>query len=158
MKEIIELLTNQNKTISTMESCTGGGVANAITNIEGASQVLKFSAVTYSNEYKIKMGVDKNVIDKYTVYSMETAKEMSKNISDFTLSNYGVGITGQINKVDPNNITNENDKIYISIYDRDNNKYYNEVLKAFNGTRKENKKEIINVIVKKLLEILKSDN
>ena len=55
LREIIKILTEKNKTISTMESCTGGGVANAITNIEGASEVLKFSAVTYSNEYKIKM-------------------------------------------------------------------------------------------------------
>ena len=66
-----------------MESCTGGGVANAITNCEGASEILKFSAVTYSNEYKIKMGVSSEVIDKYTVYSMETADEMSKNITKF---------------------------------------------------------------------------
>lgn len=41
-----------------MESCTGGALVNAITNIPGASEVLKFSAVTYSNEYKIKLGVD----------------------------------------------------------------------------------------------------
>lgn len=100
MKEIIEKLTNLNKTISTMESCTGGGIANAITNIEGASEVFKFSAVTYSNEYKIKMGVDKNIIDEYSVYSMETANEMSKNISKFTNSNYGIGITGKLNRVD----------------------------------------------------------
>ena len=93
MKEIIEKLTKLGKTISTMESCTGGGIANAITNIEGASEVLKFSAVTYSNEFKIKMGVSSKVIDKYSVYSMEVAKEMSKNISIFTSSNYGVGIT-----------------------------------------------------------------
>ena len=64
LREIIKILTEKNKTISTMESCTGGGVANAITNIEGASEVLKFSAVTYSNEYKIKMGIDANIIDK----------------------------------------------------------------------------------------------
>ncbi len=69
-KEIIEILTERNETIATMESCTGGGVANAITNIEGSSNVLKFSAVTYSNEYKIKMGVDSKVIDEYSVYSM----------------------------------------------------------------------------------------
>ena len=47
MKKIIEKLTNLNKTISTMESCTGGGLANAITNIEGSSEVFKFSEVTY---------------------------------------------------------------------------------------------------------------
>ena len=72
-KKIIHLLQKQQKTIATMESCTGGGVVNAITNMEGASEVLHFSAVTYSNEYKIKMGVSKEIIDQYTVYSMETA-------------------------------------------------------------------------------------
>ena len=77
-KEIVEILNNNNKTVSTMESCTGGMVANTITNVEGASLVFRFGAVTYSNEYKIKMGVDKSVIDNYSVYSMETAKEMSK--------------------------------------------------------------------------------
>ena len=103
MKEIVKRLIKLNKTISTMESCTGGFLANEITNIEGSSEVFKYSAVTYSNEYKIKMGVNKKVIDKYTVYSKETANEMSKNISDFTSSNYGVGITGQINRIDKRN-------------------------------------------------------
>ena len=105
MKKIVKKLTEKNKTISTMESCTGGGVANAITSIEGASEVIKFSAVTYSNEYKIKMGVSSKVIDKYSVYSMETAMEMSKNISIFSNSNYGVGITGKLNRVDINNLS-----------------------------------------------------
>ena len=83
-KIIVEKLYKVSKTVSTMESCTGGGVANAITNVEGASEVLKYSAVTYSNEFKIKMGVSGDIIDKYSVYSMETAEEMSKNISKFT--------------------------------------------------------------------------
>ena len=104
MKDLVKLLIEKNKTISTMESCTGGGVANAITNVEGASNVLKFSAVTYSNEFKIKMGVDKSIIDKYSVYSIETANEMSKNISKFTNSDYGIGITGKLNRVDENNL------------------------------------------------------
>lgn len=154
MQRVVELLKEKNKTISTMESCTGGGVANAITNVSGASEVIKFSAVTYSNEYKIKMGVDENIINKYTVYSQQTANEMSKNISLFANSNYGVGITGQINKIDPNNITNENNKIYISIYDRDNDKFYNETLVAINDTREKNKEFIISKIADKLLEII----
>ena len=57
MKEVVDRLIRLNKTIATMESCTGGAVVNEITNIEGSSSVIKFSAVTYSNEYKIKMGV-----------------------------------------------------------------------------------------------------
>lgn len=154
MRKIVELLIENNKTISTMESCTGGAVANSITNIEGASSVLKFSAVTYSNEFKIKMGVNKEVIDKYTVYSTETANEMSKNISKFSNSDYGIGITGQINRIDPNNITDENNKIYISIYDKNNDKYYNETLTSFNASREKNKSYIIKKIEGMLLNLI----
>ena len=102
MNKVVELLIKNNKTISTMESCTGGALVNAITNIPGASEVLKFSAITYSNEYKIKLGVDSKIIDKYTVYSIETADEMSKVISNYTNSNYGVGITGKLSRPDIN--------------------------------------------------------
>lgn len=154
MKKIIEKLTKLNKTISTMESCTGGGIANAITNIEGASEVFKFSAVTYSNEYKIKMGVDKNIIDEYSVYSMETANEMSKNISNFTNSNYGVGITGKLNRVDRFNPYGLDNVVYISIYDKDNNKYYNSIVEAKLSTRKDNKELVINEVITLLDNIL----
>lgn len=154
MKRIIEKLKEQNKTISTMESCTGGGVANAITNIEGASEVLKFSAVTYSNEYKIKMGVSSDIIDKYSVYSIETAIEMSKSISYFSNSNYGVGITGKLNRIDPNNLYGNDNIVYISIYDKDNNKFYNYDIKVKKQSRKENKELVINSIIEKLLQIL----
>jgi len=157
MKDIVNRLIELGKTISTMESCTGGAVANAITNVEGASSVLKFSAVTYSNEYKIKMGVSEEVINKYTVYSMETANEMSKNISNFTNSDYGVGITGQINKVDPANVVDNCNKIYISIYDKNKDTYYNEELVAINDSREKNKEIIIEKIVKILNEILSGD-
>lgn len=150
MREVVEKLINNHKTISTMESCTGGAVVNSITNVEGSSEIIKFSAVTYSNEFKIKMGVDKEVIDKYTVYSIQTANEMSKNISNFANSNYGVGITGQINRTDPNNVVNDNDKIYISVYDRDKDKFYNKTITATEGTREENKK----IIIEKVKEIM----
>lgn len=147
MKEIVEKLINIGKTISSMESCTGGGFANAITNIPGASEVLKFSAVTYSNEFKIKMGVSENTIDKYSVYSMNVAKEMSKNISDFTASNYGVGITGKINRVDKANMYGSDNLIYVSVYDRDNDKYYTLSVETIDGSRAENKDMIINSII-----------
>lgn len=155
MKEVIKLLTEKKKTISTMESCTGGGIANAITNIEGASEVLKFSAVTYSNEFKIKMGVNPKVIDKYSVYSSETAREMSKNISNFTDSDYGVGITGKLNRIDKNNPYGEDNIVYISIYDKEEDKYYDANIKVKEQSRKENKELVIDLIVTKLLEIIK---
>lgn len=153
MKMVIEKLKKNNKTISTMESCTGGGVANAITNIEGVSDVIKFSAVTYSNEYKIKMGVSKDIIDKYSVYSFKTANEMSYNIAKFANSNYGVGITGKLNRVDKNNLFGDDNVVFISIYDKDNNKYYESKVEATKKSRKENKELVINEIINMLLKI-----
>ncbi len=154
MKRIIEKLNNLNKTISTMESCTGGALVNAITNIEGASEVIKFSAITYSNEYKIKMGVDSNIIDKYSVYSIQTARQMSKNISIFANSNYGIGITGKLNRVDKNNLYGNDNQVFISIYSKDYDKYYDYDITVDKETRIMNKEMVINFIIDKLLEIL----
>ena len=53
-EEIIHILQSKECHVATMESCTGGSVASEITNHNGASEILKFSAVTYSNEFKIK--------------------------------------------------------------------------------------------------------
>ena len=154
MDKVVNKLIERKKTISTMESCTGGGVANAITNIAGASEVLKFSAVTYSNEFKIKMGVSKDIIDKYCVYSMETAQEMSKNISDFTGSDYGVGVTGKLNRVDKNNLAGADNKVFISIYNKEKDTFNNYEYIVTKETREENKNDIINLIEDKLLSII----
>ena len=173
LKDIVEVLTKRNQTISTMESCTGGGLANAITNIEGSSNILKFSAVTYSNEYKIKMGVPKEIIDKYTVYSIETARAMAKSITNFTNSDNGIGITGKLNRVDKSNLYGSDNTVYISIYDKDldkfynynidvdkssrkeNNKYYDKNIFVTKETRIQNKEDVINTILDILLNILK---
>lgn len=155
MRDVVNLLIEKNMTIATMESCTGGFVASSITDIDGSSSVLKFSAVTYSNEYKIKMGVSKEVIDKYSVYSMNVAREMAKKISDFASSDIGVGITGKINRVDENNLFGDDNKIYYAIYDKNSDKYYEYELIAINDTRLNNKKYIMENISKSLLEIYK---
>lgn len=154
MKELVNKLIDNNKTISTMESATGGAVVSAITNVDGSSRVLKFSAITYSNEYKIKMGVKKETIDKYSVYSTQVAKEMSFNISKFSNSNYGVGITGKLNRVDENNLFGDDSTVFISIYDRDNDKYYNEIVKAIKTNRIDNKRLVIDKIEELMLKII----
>lgn len=155
MKEIIELLTKRKETISTMESCVGGGIANAITNIEGASEVFKFSAVTYANEFKIKMGIPKVIIDKYTVYSQEVANEMSKKITEYTNSDYGVGVTGKLNRIDRFNPFGSDNIVYISIYTKKDDKYHNATVECTESSRKENKELVINTIIYLLKNIIK---
>lgn len=154
MQEVINKLLNNHLTISTMESCTGGAISNAITNIPRSSEVFMYSAITYSNEFKIKMGVSKEIIDKYTVYSKEVANEMSINISKFTNSDYGIGITGKLNRADINNPYGADYLVYISIYQKKNNTFYNDIVKCINDSRPDNKNLVIDKVVDMLLKLL----
>lgn len=140
---IVKYLLDNNITISTMESCTGGLLANLITDFCGAGDIFKFSAVTYSNEFKIKMGVSEEVISKYSVYSKETAKEMAYNISKFSNSVIGVGITGKL-ACDQF----EDKSVDICIYDKRFNKYYHVYKRLEKEIRKDNKIEVINEFIK----------
>ena len=153
---LVKALDASKRMIATMESCTGGYIASLITNVSGASDVLKFSAVTYSSEYKIKMGVNKDTIDKYTVYSSNVAREMSKNIALFSNSNIGVGITGKMDEIEDENERLRNNKIYVSVYDRDSDKYYEEVIVGEFKARVENKKLVAERIVDLVKEVLES--
>lgn len=155
MQNVIEYLIKERKTISTMESCTGGAIANAITNIPGASEVFMYSAVTYSNDYKVKMGVSSSTIDKYTVYSEEVAKEMSKVISNYTNSNYGVGVTGKLNRADINNPYGQDNLVYISIYDKNNDTYHTSTVTCTKDTRPKNKELVIEKVVSIMNNIIK---
>jgi len=156
MERVVRTLIERGETISTMESCTGGGLANAITNIPDASRVIKFSAVTYSNEFKEKMGVSEQAIDRYSVYSQEVADDMAKKISMFTGSTYGVGITGKLKKADENNKAGADDVVFLSIYDSVNDEYYDSKIEVHYDTRSENKQEIIDIFTEKFLEITKN--
>lgn len=146
MKNIVEYLIKNNKTISTMESCTGGFIASSITNIEGSSDIFNFGAITYSNLYKIKMGVDKDLIEKYSVYSKEVAMDMAKKISLYTNSSYGIGVTGKINKVDKNNLYGKDNEVFISIYDKENDKFFNKNIRIKYEKRIENKEYILSEV------------
>ena len=148
-EKIVQKLKEQNMTIAFMESCTGGFLANEITNISGASDVLKVSAVTYSSEYKIKLGVDKDIIKNYTVYSSQTAIEMANKISKFANSNIGVGITGELG-----NTTNKEPKVYYSIYFSKANKYVNKIIEVKQTDRENMKREVANQIFTDILEEL----
>ena len=154
MEEIVKLLIEKNKKVSTMESCTGGYIVNSITNIPGASDIIEYSSVTYSNEYKIKMGVSRELIDKYTVYSTEVSRDMALKISNYTLSNYGIGVTGRLGKIDKNNLEGDNSTVYISIYDRDNNKYLDSVIKVDSDDRVECKEEVLKEVIRLFKNVL----
>ena len=148
-KKIVETLKTKKCTISFMESCTGGFLANSITNISGASDILKVSLVTYSTEYKEHFGVDKNIIKQYTVYSMETAKEMSRNVSNLAKSNIGVGVTGELG-----NTTKDENRVYYSIYFSNINKYITKEIVIESNKREKMKGTVADNIFKDIMEEL----
>ena len=112
--DITRVLIEKKRTISTMESCTCGLVATLLTNIQGASAIMKGAYVTYSNEAKIKNGVSKLDINVYGVYSEEVAKDMAEACKKEYGAYIGVGVTGVIDRPDPNNAT-KNPAIYYAI-------------------------------------------
>lgn len=147
VKLFVEYLKKNNKIISTMESCTGGYIANVITNVIGASEVIEYGIVTYSNEAKIKMGVSKEIIDTYTVYSKEVAEAMAKQMVKYANSNYAIGITGMINDM------NHASVVYICIYDQDRKTAHHYTVSADMDERQDNKIILANFIFERLLDL-----
>ena len=102
-EELTKLLIRKHLTITTMESATSGQIASLITDTEGSSAALKGAFVTYSNEAKIQQGVPREIIDKYTVYSEETAAAMAQACLKAYHADIGIGVTGTMGNVDPAN-------------------------------------------------------
>ena len=98
------------------------------------------------------MGVSADVINEYSVYSMETAHEMALNISKFANSDFGVGITGKLNRADVNNNFGKDNQVFVSIYYKE--EYYDMVINVDKKTRKLNKDVVIDLIIEKFGEIL----
>lgn len=89
------LLKNTGKTISFAESCTGGLVSEMLTQIPGSSDYFIGSAITYSNESKIKLlEVNKETIEKHGAVSEECAIEMAEGALRVFGSDISASITG----------------------------------------------------------------
>lgn len=89
------LLTQQNKTIATAESCTGGKIAQVLTSVSGASNYFRGSVVSYATDTKVSvLGVSEETINKYTVVSAQVAKEMALGIQKLMKTDYAIATTG----------------------------------------------------------------
>lgn len=95
LEEVITLLKQQELTIATAESCTGGSIAQQLTSFAGSSAYFKGSAITYATESKVNvLGVQQQTIDAYTVVSEEIACEMAKGAQKLFKSDIAVATTG----------------------------------------------------------------
>jgi len=92
---IIKLLMEQKKTLALAESCTGGYIANRLTNVPGASEVFPGGWITYSNEAKQNsLGVRPETLAQHGAVSEATAREMAQGARTRAGSDYALAVTG----------------------------------------------------------------
>ncbi|MEQ9264772.1 MAG: competence/damage-inducible protein A [Balneolaceae bacterium] len=90
-----KILVSQNLLISTAESCTGGLIANTITDIAGSSEYMLGGVVSYANSVKInQLGVQEEDIETVGAVSKEVALQMAKGITEKLGSDIGLSTTG----------------------------------------------------------------
>ncbi len=83
-------------TLALMESATGGSIANAITDFEGASNYFKGGLVAYDSQAKVDLGVPAEVLTMHGELSEETAKAMATAARKQLGADIGIGITGNV--------------------------------------------------------------
>jgi PncC family amidohydrolase len=94
-KKIGKLLREKNLTMATAESCTGGLIANRITNVSGASDYFEAGFITYSNRTKTAfLAVSEDVIKNRGAVSPEVARLMAEGVKRVTGAGIGIAVTG----------------------------------------------------------------
>ena len=89
------LLAQQNKTIATAESCTGGKIAETITSVAGSSKYFIGGLVAYATQTKIDiLGIDEKLIQDHSAVSAAVAQAMAQNIQKLMKTDYAIATTG----------------------------------------------------------------
>ncbi|OOV18782.1 competence/damage-inducible protein A [Flavobacterium sp. LM4] len=90
-----KLLSKENKTISTAESCTGGRIASLLSAVPGSSAYFKGSIVSYASETKVNvLGVSQDLVDQYSVVSTQVASAMALKVKEMLKTDYAIATTG----------------------------------------------------------------
>ena len=90
-----DLLTAQNASISTAESCTGGAVAKMITSVSGSSNYFEGSVICYSNICKInQLHVQESALHAYGAVSQEVVEQMAIGVKRKLNTDYGLATSG----------------------------------------------------------------
>ena len=94
MEKLIKKLSENKITVASCESCTGGLLSSAFVDIPGSSSVFLEGIIAYSNEAKVRLGVDSEILKKYGAVSKEVALEMARAVKKRASSSIGISTTG----------------------------------------------------------------
>ena len=150
-EKAIEILQQQNLTIATAESCTGGAVAAQLVDVAGASKVFNEGFITYSNDAKHKrLGVRIRTLKEYGAVSNATAFEMAKGVCEVTGADVGISVTGIAG---PDGGTDEKPVglVYLGCCVKRKSKV---IENHFSGSRSEIREQSVQAALKLLIECL----
>ena len=151
-EKLIKTLKKNNYSLSIAESCTGGLLANRLTNIPGSSVVFLLGIIAYSNSAKNKiLKIPRKIIKNYGAVSLTTARLMSENARKLGNSSLGVGITGLAG---PGGATQDKPvgTVFIALSSKNKslvNKFH------FKGNRREIKRKTAQKALQMLLEFIR---
>jgi len=96
MEQVVGMLLHKkNATLAVAESCTGGLIANLLTDVPGSSDYFLLSAVTYANQAKMKiLDVNAETLEKNGAVSEQTASEMAIGVRNVVDATYGLATSG----------------------------------------------------------------
>lgn len=95
MKILATKLIQQSKKVTTVESCTGGGISSALTSVSGSSAFIEQAFVTYSNSAKMRLvGVEAHVLEEYGAVSELVVQQMAKGGQTKAQSDYAIAVSG----------------------------------------------------------------
>lgn len=153
LEEIVsKLLLNHQKTVATVESCTGGLLAGTLINCSGISQCFNEGIITYSNEAKMKyVGVKEETLKSFGAVSEQTAREMAEGVRRCSGATIGLSTTG-IAGPGGGTVEKPVGLVYIGIATEDKTKVYELRLK---GTRQEIREKTVKNILFQLYQLFK---
>ncbi len=94
-KRVAAILTKKRLKIAVAESCTGGLIAAALTNVSGSSKYFQLGIVAYANEAKHKLlKVSQDTIRRHGAVSQEVALGLAQNVRRLAGVDIGIGVTG----------------------------------------------------------------
>ncbi|MDE5545264.1 MAG: CinA family protein [Malacoplasma sp.] len=155
---IINELWKSNLTLGIAESVTGGMLASTFVDVSGASKVFKGGIVAYSDFSKSKLlGLSTDVLEKYTAYSANVAREMAKGIRNRLNTDISISVTGFAGPF--NNYIPESDKkciVYFCIIIID--KVYDFEMSIADEGRTNNRITIVSKIIEELFKLVYKPN
>ncbi len=151
-RKIINKIIKLKKTVAIAESCTGGLLTYSFIKNPGASMILKYGLITYSNQSKIKfLNIEKKQIDKYGAVSKQIAKSMLFNLhlkskADLIIVTTGIAGPKGSSKNKPVGL------VFIGIKFLKKNYIFK---KYFKGTRIEIQKKTVKFIFNEIIKLIK---